>query len=167
MSDEAKYLVRKDGYFYRPNAHGYTLHKFDAGRFTKDEAEKHAAVEPWHMSAVHEDDVPDERDPDKFIAGLRAEIETLNQRWEYLCADIGIESQSAQELTHKIWASIAKPAEDLQVAQLEIAQLRAAIAGISDDYMTSEHHHPGYVLIPTAKFEQIRDAAEEPAHDHD
>jgi len=33
--------------------------------------------------------------------------------------------------------------------------LRAAVAGIADDYMTSEAHHPGYVLIPTAKFEEL------------
>jgi hypothetical protein len=30
-----------------------------------------------------------------------------------------------------------------------------ALSGIADDYMTSEHHHPGYVLIPTAKFEEL------------
>jgi hypothetical protein len=30
-----------------------------------------------------------------------------------------------------------------------------ALSGIDDDYMTSERHHPGYVLIPTAKFEQL------------
>jgi len=34
-------------------------------------------------------------------------------------------------------------------------ELRKAVEGIDDDYMTSEAHHPGYVLIPTAKFEQI------------
>lgn len=33
--------------------------------------------------------------------------------------------------------------------------VREAVEGIADDYMTSETHHPGYVLIPTAKFEQI------------
>jgi chromosome segregation ATPase len=35
----------------------------------------------------------------------------------------------------------------------------AALSGVADDYMTSEQHHPGYVLIPTAKFEQLRRAA--------
>jgi len=35
---------------------------------------------------------------------------------------------------------------------------REAVMGIDDDYMTSEKHHPGYVLIPTAKFEAIRSA---------
>lgn len=34
-----------------------------------------------------------------------------------------------------------------------------AAGGIADDCMTSEHHHPGYVLIPTAKFEAIRAAS--------
>lgn len=34
----------------------------------------------------------------------------------------------------------------------------AAISGIADDYMTSEKHHPGYVLIPQAKFDQLRAA---------
>lgn len=33
-----------------------------------------------------------------------------------------------------------------------------ALKGFDDDYMTSEQHNPGYVLIPTAKFEQIRAA---------
>lgn len=33
--------------------------------------------------------------------------------------------------------------------------LRKVCEGITDDYMTSEAHHPGYVLIPTAKFDAI------------
>lgn len=36
--------------------------------------------------------------------------------------------------------------------------LVAALEGFDDDYMTSETHHPGYVLIPTATFERIRAA---------
>lgn len=40
----------------------------------------------------------------------------------------------------------------------EVSALVAACADIDADYMTSEHHHPGYVLIPTAKFEEICDA---------
>jgi len=34
----------------------------------------------------------------------------------------------------------------------------AAVRGITDDYMTSEAHHPGYVLIPTARFDLLRQA---------
>lgn len=35
-----------------------------------------------------------------------------------------------------------------------------ALRGIADDYMTSERHHPGYVLIPAAKFDQLRAVSE-------
>jgi len=37
--------------------------------------------------------------------------------------------------------------------------LHEALAGIADDYMTSEAHHPGHVLIPVAKFEALCAAA--------
>jgi hypothetical protein len=30
-----------------------------------------------------------------------------------------------------------------------------SVRGISDDFMTSDEHHPGFVLIPTARFEQL------------
>ncbi|MDR6144980.1 hypothetical protein QE363_000773 [Sphingomonas sp. SORGH_AS870] len=40
----------------------------------------------------------------------------------------------------------------------EYSVLAQAVRGISDDFMTSEAHHPGYVLIPTAKFEQLQAA---------
>lgn len=37
------YVVRKGGYFYRPNAAGYTASVFEAGRWSKEEADKYAA----------------------------------------------------------------------------------------------------------------------------
>lgn len=33
--------------------------------------------------------------------------------------------------------------------------LESALFGIDFDFMTSEAHHPGYVLIPSAKFEAL------------
>ncbi|WP_294277638.1 hypothetical protein [uncultured Sphingomonas sp.] len=52
---------------------------------------------------------------------------------------------------------IAQPVDaiclDRQPAIDQIAM--DAIRGIADDYMTSETHHPGYVLIPSQKFEQL------------
>jgi len=39
---EARYLIRKGGYYYRPNAHGYTSHKAEAGRYTLAEAVRHS-----------------------------------------------------------------------------------------------------------------------------
>lgn len=40
VMSEAQYLIKKRGYWYRPNAQGYTGSKSDAGRFTLDEAER-------------------------------------------------------------------------------------------------------------------------------
>lgn len=36
--------------------------------------------------------------------------------------------------------------------------LEEVCAGIKNDYMTSEQHHPGYVLIPTKLFDAICEA---------
>lgn len=36
----------------------------------------------------------------------------------------------------------------------------AALTGIRDDYMTSEQHHPGYVLIPAERFDALCKAAD-------
>jgi DNA-binding XRE family transcriptional regulator len=47
-------------------------------------------------------------------------------------------------------------AENVTQMRMRLAVLLAAVEGIDADYMTSENHHPGYVLIPTAKFEAIR-----------
>lgn len=38
------------------------------------------------------------------------------------------------------------------------SHLREACEGLSDDYMTSETHHPGWVLIPQSKFDAICNA---------
>ncbi|WP_205836087.1 MazG-like family protein [Methylobacterium brachiatum] len=46
------YLIRKGGYYYRPNRCGYTATPHDAGHYTREEAEAEASIEPWHMSAV-------------------------------------------------------------------------------------------------------------------
>lgn len=59
-SEEREYLIRKGGYYYRPNCSGYTTSKFEAGRYTKAEADREATVEPWHMKAIHQDDVEDD-----------------------------------------------------------------------------------------------------------
>lgn len=45
----------------------------------------------------------------------------------------------------------------------EEMRLREALAGFGDDFMTSEQHHPGYVLIPSEQFERIRAALTEGA----
>lgn len=71
-----EWLIRKGGYYYRPNCAGYTTSKFEAGRYTEAEARKEAEIEPWHMSALHQDEVPD--DPASASVGeLKARIADL------------------------------------------------------------------------------------------
>ena len=53
-----EWLIRKGTYYYRQNKHGYTEDMAEAGRYTKEEAEREAAIEPWHMFALHQDEVP-------------------------------------------------------------------------------------------------------------
>lgn len=72
-SEPREYLIRKGGYYYRPNCSGYTTSKFEAGRYTKAEAEREAAVEPWHMSAIHQDEITDEPE----VVDFKAHIEAL------------------------------------------------------------------------------------------
>lgn len=55
----------------------------------------------------------------------------------------------ACEIIERLLEIIAHPAPDA---------LRVAVEGIDADYMTSETHYPGYVLIPTIKFDTIRAA---------
>jgi len=40
----------------------------------------------------------------------------------------------------------------------DVAALVKAAKAMAEDHMTSEHHHPGYVLVPTVAFEQMRQA---------
>jgi hypothetical protein len=48
-------------------------------------------------------------------------------------------------------------------AAIQAAVVRA-IGSIGDDYMTSEKHHPNWVLIPTATFERLCAIAADPDH---
>jgi len=191
MTEEAKYLIKKGGYFYRPNCQGYTNFKFDAGRYTKEHAEAEASVEPWHMSAIHEDDVPDTQDPDKFIAGLQAEVAELKRqlataqksgepsnattnvsppvRYEARGnvvhkLPVKVRNETDTNTTFEVGFPACTASEYVEATAIAALLDRGervleAAGGIADDFMTSEHHHPGYVLIPTAKFEAIRTAS--------
>ena len=44
------WVIRKSGYFYRPNRSGYTQNIAEAGRFTEKFARDEAAIEPHRMS---------------------------------------------------------------------------------------------------------------------
>lgn len=45
------WVIRKSGAFYRPDRAGYTNHPEAAGIYTRDEAEREAAIEPNCISA--------------------------------------------------------------------------------------------------------------------
>lgn len=80
MTEPLDHLIKKGSYFYRANKSGYTSFKFDAGRYTKADAEAEASVEPWNMKALHQDDVPDDTDPDRYVSELKAEIAELRAK---------------------------------------------------------------------------------------
>lgn len=82
-----QWLIKKGAYWYRPRSAGYTQYKFDAGRYTFDEAMAEASVEPWHMKAVHEDDVPEDNFVDKEIARLRSLLALAELSASALMAD--------------------------------------------------------------------------------
>lgn len=71
-------------------------------------------------------------------------------------SDPGAGLRSGNHDDHEVLQRIAR--HRLATRDGAVERLREACAGIVDDYMTSEAHHPGYVLIPTAKFEAIRSA---------
>ncbi len=64
-SAERRFLIRKNGYYYRPNSEGYTSSAIVAGRYTMDEAE----------SITHPNGPDGPRDGMSFIA-------------EHICPDV-------------------------------------------------------------------------------
>lgn len=53
-TDAPVWLIKKGGYYYRPNRSGYTREVSAAGRYTRVEADREAAIEPWCMSVERE-----------------------------------------------------------------------------------------------------------------
>lgn len=51
MLAERTWVIRKRGYFYRPNRSGYTANIHEAGLYTEQEAKAEARIEPRCMSA--------------------------------------------------------------------------------------------------------------------
>lgn len=70
-----EWLIRKRGYYYRPNRAGYTASVAEAGRYTEAEAKAEANIEPKIMSAVHELEVEGGGVSSNEIASIREEWE--------------------------------------------------------------------------------------------
>lgn len=129
MSEEPReWLIRKDGYFYRPNCQGYTTGKFEAGRYTKAKAEKEAAVEPWHMKAIHQDEWPDDP-PSISVKSLTARITELEAALREARSELvtwiyreSVEPPSEHEAIQKIDAALVghAPAEGEKQPRREI-----------------------------------------------
>ena len=75
VADAREWLIRKNGYFYRPNKSGYTLEKAAAGRYTKADADREAAIEPHNFTVMHESEVEDAPQ----VVDLSAEITALRK----------------------------------------------------------------------------------------
>lgn len=106
MTEAKEYLIKKGSYFYRPNSQGYTSFKFDAGRYTKADAEKEAAIEPWHMQAIHQDDVPEETAPDKEFAKMKQALANWRDEVGKLHSQIARKDAHIVVLTERLQAII-------------------------------------------------------------
>jgi len=68
--------------------------------------------------------------------------------------DVNCDTASEIAAQHRILATRT----DATPVATDVAALVEAAKAMGDDYMTSEHHHPRYVLVPTVAFEQMRQA---------
>lgn len=89
------YLIRKQGYWYRPNASGYTDSAIQAGRYSLEEAERYTHPNGKDgprdgMDYVHEDDLtcPD------WLAYKAAEQRGYQQGMEEAAETVGLERLS-------------------------------------------------------------------------
>lgn len=68
----AGWLIKKHGLYYRPNWHGYINDAAQAGRYTRTQANREAAIEPESFVIVP----APECDPEKFEAEVRVRERT-------------------------------------------------------------------------------------------
>lgn len=136
------WLIRKGGYFYRPNCRGYTTRKEEAGRYTEAKAKAEASVEPWHMSAVLADDVPD---PPHVHDKRDAEIARLSQEAERLTKDL----QAAMREVSAAGRARGEAEGKLAAAEARVKVLEEA----QESARQFVKRHPSLTLIDLAEFE--------------
>lgn len=135
-----RYLIRKQGYFYRPNSHGYTQEKHAAGRYTLADAEKithpNGPDGPRDgMSFVHESEVPD--DPqvaaplactgcgNAWTEAELAAIRANNPKILSCCPERNMQPMSAPDTSTKRAVELAEAAEVLLISlPLTLTSLR-------------------------------------------
>lgn len=83
MDQAREWLIRKNGHYYRSEWSGYTTNVHDAGRYTRAEAEREAAIEPWRMTALHISEIFTPEEVLKTLSKIRVmigDVETVVQR---------------------------------------------------------------------------------------
>ena len=110
------YLICKRGYWYRPNRSGYTSLDYEAGRYTRSEAEREAAIEPWQIRAVPIASLPE------------SSVLTLTTRAERA------EAGQAKAIDERDWAAKEALAylEERDASHADNARLRAENAGLRE-----------------------------------
>lgn len=101
MTEPREYLIRKNGYFYRPNRAGYTLEKAAAGLYTRAEADLEAAIEPENFTVLHEsevEDAPQAVNLKEQITELRSQLSATQDRSAEWAANFGRKCGEAVEL---------------------------------------------------------------------
>jgi len=137
------WVIRKGGFFYRPNAQGYTAFLFDAGVWPEEEAKKHNNDDP--LGPVEAGPYSDWKDkiiegsPDDFIAQQDATILSLRgevERHKQLTADyLGLLQESdarCLELKARAERADAARGQLVEHAQKVLLALNANYAKPSD-----------------------------------
>lgn len=101
---------------------------------------------------VIDDGRPDDCNYGRFPSGRARRSQWTCKFWK------PVRKFNTDEEARRMPATIRSLQAQLAAQSEALKAAREAIVGIDDDYMTSSQHHPGYVLIPTAKFEHIRQA---------
>ena len=96
------WVIRKAGYFYRPNRSGYTAEISAAGRYTEAEAKAEASIEPWSMSAHPASEFASSDPRDAEIASLRAQLDAAKCKIEELGTHCALHESLAHGYTDEI-----------------------------------------------------------------
>ena len=92
------WVVRKNGYFYRPNSRGYTASILEAGRYTREEAEAHAAASSGEVTAHPASDFPAPAPaPSEWVMVPRQPTEAMITAGHQVMAQALIDSQDRRE----------------------------------------------------------------------